>query len=311
MANKTLTYVITGKDLLTPVLQKAGKEGEATGGKLSAAMGAAGQAFAGLAVVIGGGVIKSLNDARNLNMAPLKQAAVDAGIAWSGFAPKVTAAGAAMSKLGYTQSDVNKSLATMVTATGSESASLSALAGAADYAAFKHVSLADASAALTRAASGNTRALKDLGITTAMLPPHFATTGTEASRLGVIMDLLNPKIGGQAAAAANTLGGKMAVLKAQTTNLSAQLGTMLIPMLSSAVSALTAILTPVTQNKAAFVTLGTGIVAFAVIARIAMAAFATSAQGRRSLPPSSVSRSWRCVSALPNCFCTGIRCGPR
>ena len=260
MANtKVLSFVLLGKDKLTPVVNKAGKNVETSSRGMSSAMRGATSAFAGLGIVATGVMGKMVSDARGLNLAPLKQAATNAGIAWAGFKPKIDAAGASMAKVGFTQGQTNEALTKLVTITGSSSASLAALSTAADFARYKHISLTDASLALGRAASGNTRALKELGISTNDLPKNFASTGTEASRLSVVMGLLNPKIGGQAAAAANTLGGKLGVLKAQTTNLSANLGTMLIPMLSNIVSALTAVLAPVMRNKAAFATLARGL----------------------------------------------------
>ena len=140
-----------------------------------------------------------------------------------------------MSKLGFTQGQTNQALTKLVTVTGDSKSSLSALGTAADLARYKHISLTDASLSLGKAATGNTRALKELGISTSDLPKNFATTGTQASRLSTVMGLLNPKIGGQAAAAAGTFGGKIEVLKAQVTNLSAKLGTALIPIMSKVV----------------------------------------------------------------------------
>ena len=140
-----------------------------------------------------------------------------------------------MAKVGFTQGQTNDTLTKLVTITGSGSAALGALGTAADLARYKHISLTDASLQLGKAASGNTRALKELGISTKDLPAHFGSTGTEASRLSTVMGLLNPKIGGQAAAAASTFGGKIDVLKAQVTNLSAKLGTALIPIMSKVV----------------------------------------------------------------------------
>ena len=235
MTTKSLTYVLNLQDKFTSKMHKAGKETETTGHRISGSMGGAGLAFAGLGTVAIGVLSKVVKDARGLNLSPLKVAAENAGVSWKAFKPRIDAAGTSMAKVGFTQGQTNEALTKLVTITGSGSAALGALGTAADLARYKHISLTEASLSLGKAASGNTRALKELGISTKDLPKHFGSTGTEASRLSTVMGLLNPKIGGQAAAAANTFGGKIDVLKAQVTNLSAKLGTALIPIMSKVV----------------------------------------------------------------------------
>jgi hypothetical protein len=192
---------------------------------------AAGAAMAGGAIVAL--LAKSISDARSLGMVPLKVAVKDAGIAWAKFNPQLVATDKTMEKLGFTNSQTNSAMLKLVTITGSQSLSFKALATAADLATYKHISLADAAVSLGRAATGNTRALKEVGIATNDLPKKFATTGTEASRMAIVMDLLGKKIGGQAVAASTTFGGKLAVMKARMTDLSAQVGLALIPILST------------------------------------------------------------------------------
>lgn len=235
MTTKSLSYVLSLKDNFTPGMHKAGKEAETTHRRISGSVGGASLAFAGLGTVAISALTKIVTDARGLNLSPLKVAAHNAGLSWAAFKPKIDAAGTSMAKVGFTQGQTNDALTKLVTITGSGSAALGALGSAADLARYKHISLTDASLQLGKAASGNTRALKELGISTKDLPKHFGSTGTEASRLSTVMGLLNPKIGGQAAAAASTFGGKIDVLKAQVTNLSAKLGTALIPIMSKVV----------------------------------------------------------------------------
>ena len=247
MATRTLTYILLGKDQLTSTFKKAGKEGEESSKGISAAFGGVGFGAVALAGVIGGVLLKSLKDARGEGWSPLKVAAQDAGIAFSKFKPQAEAAGATMAKLGFSQADVNSSLKILLTTTRNSQLSLKTLGTAADFARFKGVGLAQASSLLAKAATGSTRALKDVGISTADLPKHFATTGTQADRMRVIMELLNKRIGGQAAAAAQTFGGKLAAMHAQLENVSAKIGTALLPILSSLLSMVSKNIMPAVQ----------------------------------------------------------------
>ena len=247
MATRTLTYILLGKDQLTSTFKKAGKEGEESSKGISAAFGGVGFGAVALAGVIGGALLKSLKDARGEGWAPLKIAAQDAGIAFAKFKPQAEAAGATMAKLGFSQADVNSSLKILLTTTRNSQLSLKTLGTAADFAKFKGIGLAQASGLLAKAATGSTRALKDVGISTADLPKHFATTGTQADRMRVIMELLNKRIGGEAASAANTFGGKLAAMHAQLENVSAKIGTALLPILSSLLSMVSKNIMPAVQ----------------------------------------------------------------
>jgi hypothetical protein len=195
------------------------------------------------AAMIGGAIIgaftKMITDARSLGLAPLKVAVKNAGDAWGPFNAQLGIASKGMEKLGFTNADTNAAMTKLVTITGNQSLSFKVLGTAADLARYKHISLADASLALGRAATGNTRAMKELGIATNMLPPKFASTGTEASRMAIVMGILNKKIGGEAASAAATFGGKLSVAKAQITDASAKIGTQLIPILVSLLNVFT------------------------------------------------------------------------
>jgi SLT domain-containing protein/phage-related protein len=248
MSTRTLTYILLGKDQLTPAFKKAGKAGEETSAGISGSFSKIGLAGVAVAGVVGGLMVKALKDARAEGWSPLKVAAQDAGIAFSAFKPKAEAAGNAMAKLGFSQADVNKSLKVLLTSTRDSQLSLKSLGTAADYARYKGISLSDAANMLAKAATGSTRALKDVGISTADLPKHFATTGTQADRMRIIMGLLNTRIGGQAAAAADTFGGKLAAMHAQLENVSAKIGQALLPILSTLLGMLSKYLIPAVQS---------------------------------------------------------------
>ena len=215
------------------------KQGHSFGSLFSKA---AGTAMAGGIVIAG--FLKVLSDARSLGIVPLQVAVKDAGIAWAKFNPQLQITDKSMEKLGFSNAATNAAMLKLVTITGSQSLAFKSLSTAADLATYKHISLADASVMLGRAATGNTKALKEVGIATDMLPKKFSTTGTEASRMAVVMDLLNKKIGGQAVAAAGTFGGKLDEVKARMTDLSARVGLALIPVLSTLMDMLLKYLVP-------------------------------------------------------------------
>ena len=179
---------------------------------------------------------------------PLEHAVKLAGGSFEKFSGQLDPVQKRMENLGFSNSDVNQSLTRPITSTGSTGLSMKALGSAADYARFKHISLTDASVGLARAALGNTRALKDVGIATTDLPKHFSTTGTAASRLQTIMELLHKKIGGTAVDDAATFGGKMDVLKAKLTDASAQVGKALIPAISQLASLAIKFLVPALKS---------------------------------------------------------------
>lgn len=259
-----------GKDQLTPVLRKAGTEGAAAGGKISTAMRAAGQAMALFGTIGVAGLTACVKAAQNLNLASLQTSVKNAGIAWGDFKPKVDAAGAAMGKLGFTQGETNLALSRLITVTHNGGQSLNALNVIADLARFRHISLAEATDLYTRAVSGNTRGLRMLGISASQLPPNFAKL-TEAQRYNIVTTLMQNKVHGQAAAYAQTFSGKLAVLRAQGTNLAASIGVAVIPMLSRLIGWFSAVIGPIMQNKAAFAALSIGVMGFAVAVRVAMA----------------------------------------
>lgn len=185
--------------------------------------------------MVGGAIIgaftKMVNDARSLGLSPLKVAVKNAGDAWGPFNKQLGIASSSMEKLGFSNAETNAAMTKLVTITGSQSLSFKTLNTAADLSRYKHISLADAALQLGRAATGNVRTLKELGIATNDLPPKFSSTGTEASRMAVVMGILNKKIGGEAVAASTTFGGKIGVMKAQLTDASAKIGVLLIPIL--------------------------------------------------------------------------------
>lgn len=131
----------------------------------------------------------------------------------------------AMRDLGFNANDTRNAFTKMVTATGSVSESQRLMGITADYARLKHMDLATAAATLTRGTTGAMRAFREYGIVLdSSLPKNEA--------ISKAFDQLNQKIGGQAAAYAQTYAGKLAIISAQTEDLKEKIGAILLPILT-------------------------------------------------------------------------------
>ena len=134
-----------------------------------------------------------------------------------------------MTKLGFTTQDTYEALGTMVTATRSPQMSLNALGAAADLARYKHISLAQASTLVSRAALGQARGLADLGLAINKTIPKGAS-------FAQIMALIETRTHGAANAFAQTSQGQLLVLQARFKALTEDLGTQLLPAFNKIVA---------------------------------------------------------------------------
>lgn len=126
-------------------------------GGLTVALGAA------AAVGIGGESLH-LYSQYEQQLNALEVAVKNAGHSWSSFQGPLAKANESMQKLGYNQSEVAQSLAAFVTATGSPTKALRDMEVAANLAAEKNMSLADATSELMPVLAGSSRAMSDLGL---------------------------------------------------------------------------------------------------------------------------------------------------
>ena len=130
-----------------------------------------------------------------------------------------------MEALGFKANDTREALTKMITATGSVTESQRLMGVAADYARLKHEDLAQAATVLTRGTTGAARAFREFGIVLdTNLPKNQAITKA--------FDELNQKIGGQAAAYADTYAGKLQIMGAQSEDLKEKIGALLLPVLT-------------------------------------------------------------------------------
>ena len=126
----------------------------------------AGTALLGLGSVFGLVAYESIKSAMDLQTSQtrLQVAVKNSGVSFAAAKPVIDKHAEAMTKLGFTTQDTYEALGTMTTATRSPQMSLNALGAAADLARYKHISLAQASTLVSRAALGQARGLADLGL---------------------------------------------------------------------------------------------------------------------------------------------------
>ena len=153
-----------------------------------------------------------------------------------------------MRDLGFTSNDTRNAFTKMVTATGSVSESQRLMGITADYARLKHMDLASAASTLTRGTTGAMRAFREYGIV-------LDTNLPKNEAISKAFDQLNQKIGGQAAAYAQTYAGKLAIISAQTEELKEKIGAVLLPVLTKLESWFLGAIKWLAQNKAVMETL--------------------------------------------------------
>lgn len=116
-----------------------------------------------------------------------------------------------------------------------------------DYAQAVGKDVPTAAGSVGKALLGNTRALKEVGIS-------YTTTGNQAKDFENILGLLNDKVGGTAEAFGRTTAGQMKIFGEQIDEMKEGIGSALIPALQELVPALTdlaAVLSPILSAAAA------------------------------------------------------------
>ena len=184
----------------------------------------AGTALLGLGSVFGLVAYESIKSAMDLQTSQtrLQVAVKNSGVSFAAAKPVIDKHAEAMTKLGFTTQDTYEALGTMTTATRSPQMALNALATTADLARYKHISLAQASTLVSRAALGQARGLADLGLAINKTIPKGAS-------FAQIMALIETRTHGAANAFAQTSQGQLAILQASFKALTENLGTQLLP----------------------------------------------------------------------------------
>lgn len=141
---------------------------------------------------------------------------------WNGNTDAILATIKAHVALGFTEDEQRNSLTQLVAATHDVNKAFAVQAVAMDLARFKHISLADASDALTKVEAGSYRILKSLGIE---LPKH----ATQVEALAAVEKIA----AGQAADFAQTTEGKLVVAQAKLGSVMEDLGVRVLPLVST------------------------------------------------------------------------------
>jgi len=129
---------------------------------------------------------------------------------------------------GVNDSELRPALENLVRATGDISAAQDLLKLSLDVSAGSGRELSTVSLGLTRALGGNFASLSKLGI---VLPENIK----KSKDFGQVQEYLNGLFGGQAAVAADTFAGKLAIMREKLTEAQETIGTTLIPILTKLV----------------------------------------------------------------------------
>lgn len=127
-----------------------------------------------------------------------------------------------------------------------------------DYARASGKDVPSAAVAVGKALLGNTRALKELGIS-------YTSTGDASKDLANIQDLLAQKVGGAAEAFGKTAQGQVAIFGAKLDDVQETIGRALIPVVNQLVSALSALLPVIVPLLESVAVLGAGFLAFKAV----------------------------------------------
>ena len=259
---------------------------------------------AGAAVGIGGMAIE-MADKQEIAQKQLEASLKASGTSWESVKDKVKQTGDEATKYGFTQEQIDSAMNLGVISTQNYGKAHDNLKVAIDLAAAKHVDLTTAMAAVDKAATGNTMALKKLGIdlpivaggakkvaaaNDALSKAQDQVTGdmqagadmaavgskahnkyeadvakveaahkklTSAQQAGNnVLDALKQRLSGQADAAADTFAGKLAAAKAQATNLGAEIGDKLMPVISKLMTGIEGAVKWLEKHKTIAIALG-------------------------------------------------------
>ena len=118
----------------------------------------------GAAAVGVGALSVQMADTFESSHAKLEQALTNAGSSFDAYSGRINAAQKQMEQYGFTNAQTQEALANLTTGLKDPAKALDSLSLAADLAKFKHIDLAEAATAVTKAQEGNLRALKAIGI---------------------------------------------------------------------------------------------------------------------------------------------------
>ncbi len=250
--------VIKAVDKSKEGLDEAEKHAKEHGSRLKGILSTAGT-MAGGALVAGLSAAFEAGSKLQEATGRLKVSVENAGGSWEKYQPILATATGNMAKLGFNSDETATALGTLTTMTGSAKMGAKSLADAADYARYKHISLAASAAIVGKAEEGSTKAFKELGIQlTATQLKHLKLESAQ-KRAADVMDLIHNKVKGQADDYGKTLPGKLDIMKASFENIAATVGQKLIPPITNLLQFLLKYIKPI---GAIVAVIGTAIIAF-------------------------------------------------
>lgn len=160
-------------------------------------------------------------------MAQVRVNVNNAGLSYAALAPQMDAVARANVRLGFTDDDTQMSLSKAILATGNYNDALKLNQLAMDLAVAKGMDLNSATVLLQQAMAGNTRVLKQYGIS-------IDSTASSADVLNTIQE----KVGGSAEALAGSPAGKVREFQAQWDQVKEEIGDKLLPVVEEFITVL-------------------------------------------------------------------------
>ena len=216
----------------------------------------------------------------------LRTALENTGSSYEKLSPKLNAAASAMAKFGYEDDVATTALAQLVTSTGNATKAQQLLSVAADVAAYKHISLSSAALLVGKAATGSTRALVSMGISTDGLGKASDYTNGKLGLGEAIVKKLGNTIEGTADKQAKTFSGSMAALGATMGNLVSDIATQLAPAIEFLSKKIAEAATWLQEHKAVLIGVA------AVIGGILVIAIAAATAALISMAVAWVAATW-------------------
>ncbi len=227
-------------------MAEAQSTAERTGSTLSDKLASAGKAIAlglgGAAVTIGGAAVKMASDF-DAAQARMSTAIGNVGQNFDAFKSKIAATDDKLSNYGFTSTQTESALASLIPATKDTGKALDLMSLAANIARGRHIDLQQATDLLVKVETGHVALLGRLGINIKDNTGKTIDATTAVQRL-------SDMYGGQAAANADTFSGKTEVLKAKIDDLGVKLGNALIPVLEQLASVVANVIDWFEKHKA-------------------------------------------------------------
>jgi hypothetical protein len=188
---------------------------------------------AGVAGMGVGGFLTQLSQGDIEAQASLKAAVEATNGSWADQRDELEKAASSMAKFGHSDDDATQALSSLTLATGSSQKAMDLLQVTADYAAKKHISLADAASSIGKIFNGSIKPLKEYGI-------QVGLNADGTKNYAGAVDELGKKLTGQADAGVAGFGGELKKLRAEAENFLSGVGQQWGPLILGLSTGMTA-----------------------------------------------------------------------